>query len=105
MYNQYIPKDAQYAQVEGEELPVTEISQEPPPALEEGKESSSWLTGLLKTLHLDEIDSGDVLLLLILLFLFLEGDGDHVEMAIILGILVLVSLGGKGKGEEGEKGN
>ncbi len=61
---------------------------------------ASWLSGLLKGLKLDEIDTGDILLLLILLFLFLDGDGDNIEMAIILGLLLLFSLGGREKEKE-----
>ena len=63
---------------------------------------ASWLSGLLKGLKLDEIDTGDILLLLILLFLFLDGDGDNIEMAIILGLLLLFSLGGRDKDKEKE---
>ena len=49
------------------------------------------LGGLLKALHLEELDTGDILLLLILLFLFLEGD--NIELVITLGLVLLLGLG------------
>lgn len=48
------------------------------------------LAGLLKGLKLEELDTGDILLLLILLFLFLEGD--DLELIITLGLLLLLGL-------------
>jgi hypothetical protein len=58
------------------------------PHLDAGKES---LSSLLKTLKLDNIDSGDLLLLLIILFLLVEGD--DLELVIALGLVLLMGLG------------
>lgn len=62
-----------------------------------GEKKTSWLSGLLKNFKLDELDTGDILLLLIVLFLFI--DGDDTEMLITLGLLILFGLGGKSKEE------
>lgn len=51
---------------------------------------SGTLKGLTKHLSLQELDTGDVLLLLIILFLFLEGD--NLELVITLGLLFLLGL-------------
>ena len=59
----------------------------------------SRLGGVLKSLHLDDIDSGDILLVLILLFLFLESD-DNLELVITLGLLLLFGLFGKDGDEQ-----
>lgn len=48
--------------------------------------------GLLKSLKLDQLDTGDILLLLILLLVLLEGD--DLELVITLGLLLLLGLGG-----------
>jgi len=58
------------------------------PELIPGKEG---LSGFLKTLRLDKIDSGDVLLLLIMLYLLVEGD--DLELVIALGLTLLMGLG------------
>jgi len=55
------------------------------------------LNGLLKSLKLDHIDSGDVLLLLIILLLLSEGD--DLDLVIALGVVLLMGLG-----EEKESG-
>lgn len=47
---------------------------------------------LLKTFHLEKIDTGDILLALIVLFLILE-DGDDLDLIITLGLMILFSLG------------
>lgn len=62
-----------------------------------GEKKNTWLSGLLKNFKLDELDTGDILLLLIVLFLFI--DGDDTEMLITLGLLILFGLGGKSKEE------
>jgi hypothetical protein len=48
------------------------------------------ISGILKGLKLDDIDTGDILLLLILLFLFLESDDE--ELIITLGLLLIIGL-------------
>ena len=95
MYNRYIPEDMSYTQAS----PQPKRGPEPPqgwhrqpsirlPELLAGKEG---LSGLLKGLRLDKLDSGDILLLLIVLFLLLEGD--NLELAIALGLVLIMGLG------------
>ena len=107
MYNRYIPNGTSYTRVTEEEphsgrttVPPgsgqgRETFSPPPPQGGEGshKKASSWLTGLLKRFQLEDLDSGDILLLLILLFLFI--DGDDLELLITLALLILLGLGGK----------
>ena len=50
---------------------------------------------------LDDLDSGDVLLILILLFLF--RDGDDIELMITLGLILLLGLGEKDKDADAQK--
>ncbi len=49
-------------------------------------------SSILQKLHLEELDSGDILLGLIILFLILE-DGDNLDLIITLGLMILFSLG------------
>ena len=51
----------------------------------------SGLSGLLRSIGLEDIDSGDVLLLLIILYLLVEGD--DLELVIALGLVLLMGLG------------
>lgn len=127
MYNRYIPNGTAYTRVPEEDAPPFHQpgpSQRgggspggghrwspggPPPPGEgghrpswepaAGEKKSSWLSGLLKNFKLDELDTGDILLLLIILFLFI--DGDDLELIITLGLLLLFGLGGKEKEEHG----
>lgn len=93
MYNRYIPQDAAYTPVEGASRPG------PGPHRQSfrlsellgRKEGQSGLSGLLKSLHLENIDSGDILLLLIMLYLLVEGD--DLELVIALGLVLLMGLG------------
>ena len=59
-----------------------------------GKEGGG-LSSLLKALHLENVDTGDILLLLIILFLLVEGD--DLELVIALGLVLLMGLGDKGE--------
>ncbi len=101
MYNRYIPEDVSYARIE-EHIPPPHHDRPVPegrpprapfrvPELFAGKEA---LSGLLKSLSLDKIDSGDILLLLIALYLLVEGDDP--ELAIALGLTVFLGLGEDG---------
>lgn len=98
MYNRYIPGAGGYTRVSEEDDPPLRRAEpehagpSSPPADSQAKDEKSTgaLTALLKGLKLDQLDSGDVLLLLILLFLFLEGD--DVELMITLGLLLLLGL-------------
>ena len=47
-----------------------------------------FLSGLLSRLRLDEMDTGDLLLLLIIFLLF--KDGEDEEMLIALGLLLIL---------------
>lgn len=91
LYNRYIPNGSVYTRVSMEDLP-------PPPkprvsdsaAKPEEEKKSTGLAGILKSLKLDDLDTGDILLLLIMLFLFLEGD--DMELVITLGLILILSL-------------
>ncbi len=52
---------------------------------------SRLLGGMFKHFSLDNLDTGDILLVLILLFLYLEGD--NLELVITLGLMLLLGLG------------
>ena len=78
MYNPYLPRD--WAE------PVGVPSPPPTGATSEKK----GLTGLLKGLNLEDLDTGDVLLLLILLFLFLDDRENNLELLITLGLMLIL---------------
>lgn len=111
MYNRYIPDGASYTRVTVEDGP-RQRPEEPHrperPREEQRSQSGSvfslpgFLTGkgqgdlggrngLLRSLKLEKLDSGDVLLLLIVLFLLIEGD--NLELVIALGLVLLMGLG------------
>lgn len=83
MYNRYIPSDIPFARVESSGYSPSN----------EKKEDAGMLTGILRLFGVEQIDSGDVLLLLILLLLAREGD--DLEMLITLGLALLMGLGKK----------
>ncbi|MEA4933111.1 MAG: hypothetical protein VB071_05930 [Lawsonibacter sp.] len=56
------------------------------------------MSSLLKTLKLDDIDTGDILLLLIILYLLVEGD--DLELVIALGLVLIMGFGDSAKAEE-----
>ena len=58
----------------------------------EGNQIGPALDRLLKSLHLEHLDTGDILLGLIVLFLVLE-DGDDLDLIITLGLTILLNLG------------
>lgn len=105
MYNRYIPEDVSYTPIEPPPEQATTPGSGPRPSFPfsdflSGKESLSGLlgiregnslSGLLKSLRLDTIDPGDILLLLILLYLLVEGD--DLELVIALGLTLLMGLG------------
>lgn len=53
-------------------------------------QEKTGLGGLLKGLKLEELDTGDVLLLLILLFLFLDDREDNWELLLTLGLMLIL---------------
>ena len=93
MYNRYIPNGTAYTRITEPDTPLSA-----PPRRKESKSEkkeapgNGLLSGLLKSLKLEELDSGDVLLLLILLLLFLDGE-DNMELLITLGLILLLGLG------------
>ena len=56
-----------------------------------GMEELGGLSSILKAMKLDNLDSGDILLLLIILLLLVEGD--HMELVIALGLVLIMGLG------------
>ena len=104
MYNRYIPADMSFTRVEGPAQSRPAPGNRPAPfrlpdflsggeglsGLFKNREGGG-LPGLLKSLRLDRIDSGDILLLLIALYLLVEGD--DLELAVALGLTVLLGLG------------
>lgn len=90
MYNRYIPR--------GDYEPASPQAQPQRPAGESGGGLLSGLfsgggpklDGILKALHLDRFDKGDILLLLVLMFLFLESDDE--DWLIVLALVVLMGL-------------
>lgn len=58
----------------------------------EGNRAGQALSSLLKSLHLEHLDTSDILLGLIVLFLVLE-DGDDLDLIITLALTILLSLG------------
>lgn len=104
MYNRYIPAGTEYQPISTPPPPRHDAQRPPPPPPPKGagplEGVTGWLGGLLKGIHLEEMDSGDILLILILLFLFLESD-DNLELVITLGLLLVFGLfGKKDKSEE-----
>lgn len=107
MYNRYIPQTASYGPIPPEEAEQNTSSSGSERAktgglsgLLGGLFSDSRDTGgigqalssLLKGFHLEELDTGDILLALIVLFLILE-EGDNLDLIITLGLMILFSLG------------
>lgn len=64
------------------------------------EDKNAGIAGILKSLHLDGLDSGDILLLLIILLVFLEGD--NTELVITLGLMLLLGLGDDGENAQKE---
>ena len=99
MYNRYISGNARYEPVGDPPFRPRQNAQRPPPPPAKGDRPSDGLpgglSGLLKQVHPEHIDSGDILLVLILIFLFLEGD-DNLELLIALGLLLVFGLLGRG---------
>lgn len=79
MYNPYLPQGWE------DRMDRPHKEKAPPPSREKAR-----LGGLLKSLKLEELDTGDVLLLLILLFLFLDDREENLELLITLGLMLLL---------------
>lgn len=76
MYNPYLSSES------NAESPEVSF---PPPSNRQG-----GLSQLRKGLKLEELDTGDVLLLLILLFLFLDDRENNLELLITLGLMLIL---------------
>lgn len=122
MYNRYIPSGASYTRIPVGEPEDARRSPSPdrgPERPEHGHRGSAgpaggspgsfsipgFLTGegggltrLLGALKLEELDTGDILLLLIVLLLLLEGD--NLELVIALGLVLILGLGDDKEEEE-----
>lgn len=83
MYNPYLPQT--FDAVEAEYIPPSEKQTKT-----SDTPSKGGLRQLLKSLKLDDLDTGDVLLLLILLFLFLDDREDNLELLITLGLMLIL---------------
>ena len=79
MYNPYLPQSRQFPE-----------AGPPPPTADAAPREKKGLRALLAGLKLEELDTGDVLLLLILLFLFLDDREDNLELLITLGLMLLL---------------
>ena len=101
MYNRYIPQeDCNWVPAGREHSPARQGGIRLPPFLA-GQEGISALfprgkgqgvvSGTLKALGLEELDTGDVLLLLIVLYLLAEGD--DLDLVIALGLVLIMGLG------------
>lgn len=118
MYNRYIPDDTAYTRAGAEQPFRPDRSRQGPgerprgsafrlPDFLSGREGlgalfsggeKGGLSALWKAFHLDDIDSGDVLLLLIVLYLLVEGD--DLDLVIALGLVLIMGLGdGKEDGD------
>ena len=78
MYNPYLPQSRQFPEAEPQPVPSS------------APKEKKGLSALLSGLKLEELDTGDVLLLLILLFLFLDDREDNLELLITLGLMLLL---------------
>ena len=100
MYNRYIRNDnGQYERVPVNNTPppyephgpnqdgyIPNVT--PPSSIHREQEKRGFLSSLLGRLKLDEIDTGDLLLLVILFLLF--KDGEDEELLIALGLLLIL---------------
>lgn len=120
MYNRYIPNGSTYTRViEQDAAPASRPKPDSPPresvphggsrtasplsALFSGmgmNQKNAGLAGIFKGFKLDDIDTGDILLLLILLFLF--RDGEDMELVILLGLILLLGLGDREEPKEAQ---
>lgn len=117
MFSRYFPPEDAYVPVPREEerpSPPPQAAQKTPPAgphPAQGRagpgqggellggipqELNKLLGGIFGKFSLEDLDTGDILLILIVLFLFLEGD--DVDLAIALGLALLLSFGEPGSG-------
>lgn len=89
MYNSYIPQGA-YEPVSGGDTPPEHKRGLLDGLLGGLSGSLPKPDGLLKALHLDRFDKGDILLILVLVYLFLESDNE--DWLIVLALILLMGL-------------
>lgn len=99
MYNRYIRNDnGSYSRIvedepnrtappQGQKNPSSE-AHAPPPFSRSGDSLSGMLQHFLDQLHLDHVDTGDLLLLGLLFFLFRENADE--ELLVALGLLLIL---------------
>lgn len=93
MYNPYLSPHRDAAPPRRNPPPP---KRDPPPPKREAQASQKeqppkkGVSELLKALKLEDLDTGDVLLLLILLFLFLDDREDNLEVLITLGLMLVL---------------
>ena len=83
MYNRYMPQGAFERTPPGPQGQSQSHRSEPMGGLPK-------LDDILKLLHLDRFDKGDILLILVLVFLFMESDDE--DWLIVLALVVLMGL-------------
>lgn len=103
MYNRYVVSDAGVYQRVPSQEPRRDPQREPareaerstpppagcsPPPPPPPRQAKNPLSGILGKLHLDGIDTGDLLLLAVLFLLF--RDGEDEELLIALGLLLIL---------------
>lgn len=99
MYNRYIRQDdGTYSRIPEEESPSssqqestakeTASDSSPPPFTNPPDGLSGFLQHILDQLHLDHVDTGDLLLLGLLFFLFREHADE--ELLVALGLLLIL---------------
>lgn len=86
MYNRYLPNQNRCAPVEGPDKPRQTAQAAGAAALLE--KTGSQLTGFLKKLHLEKLDSGDILLILVVLLLWKEEE--DIDLLLALGAALLL---------------
>ena len=114
MYNRYIPRDSCYIPVHNEgageeQRSKRHVGKETGRGGEKERAASgtalhmdknAGIAGILKALKIEQLDSGDLLLMVIVLLLFMEGD--NTELVITLGLLLLLGLGEQQEGSQKE---
>lgn len=89
MYNRYIRSDdGAYERVPVQEAPPRETVPPPPERAAQSEGGRGFLNGVLKKLGLEDLDTGDLLLLVLLFLLFREGEDE--ELLIALGLLLIL---------------
>ena len=93
MYNRYIPREEAYRPVE-EERPSGGAADFFQSLFHRQGEKNAGIAGILKTLKLDRLDKGDILLILLILYLYWDGSGDkeNHELLLILALTLLLGL-------------